>query len=316
MKKINQLLLVIFLLTPNVVSSQSEYVKYYRYLNKGEISEANGDYEKAYQMYILALKTAYPFPDDIIDAMKCRVKTNSKKDIPKLIRKLIQCGYKKGEIVYPFVLGENTTYYSEINKFPISEYEKYFDYVYTKGRARYLTRKRIVNSQVLNSFSVLEHFVILQRAQLPDRYDIQINAYKNIYYLLLNLEKSNLDISRQNTDSWLDREFITCLIHTAQYNYFNDSTMLKQFDSFLWKMVLKGNLHSKQYATIIDAVYAAKYGISRYGESLSLDENDNFMITKVADIRNIDSIRKKIFLSPLWVKCKLKNIKLPEGYKY
>lgn len=311
MKKIVTLLLSFILFYTS--TSANDYRDYYKYLVESKINEANGKYEEAYKKYLVALNSAYPFPDDIIATIRCCMKTQHKEDIPQLIRLLVQSGFKTEEETFP-VLRKNNTMVDFSRTFPIKEYAEYFYSIYPQERKEYLTSDRKLKSRILNSFSTLEYFIIQQRMMMPNDNAVQEDSYRIVCDLLLNLEGSDQDISRLGTDTWLDQRFIVLLIHTAQYLFGVDDERFVRFNRFLWNMVLQGNLHAEQYGVIIDAAHFSKDRMSLFGNSLSSDEDNNLVISPVKNLESIDDLRASIFLPPLWVKAKLKNIKLPTGY--
>ncbi|SUB78511.1 hypothetical protein [Porphyromonas macacae] len=314
MKKIVTVLLSVILFY-TTTSANNDYRDYYKSLVESKIDEANGKYEEAYKKYLVTLNSAYPFPDDIIATIRCCMKTQHKKDIPQLIKLLVQSGFKTEEETFP-VLRKNNTMVDFYRTFPIKEYAEYFYSIYPQERKEYLTSDRELKSRILNSFSTLEYFIIQQRMMMPNDIAVQENSYKIVCDLLLNLENTDQDFSRLGTDTWLDQRFIVLLVHTAQYLFGIDYERFMRFDRFLWNMVLQGNLHAEQYGVIIDAAHFSKDGMSLFGNFLSSDEDGNWMVSPVKNLESVDSLRASIFLSPLWVKAKLKNIKLPAGYDY
>ena len=296
--------------------AQSDFTTYYSYLVKAQTCEANEDYEEAYQLYRKTLTQAYPFPDEYIATIRCCLKTAHTNDIPNLIRELILHGYKLEEFIYPFSYQANSSHSYGYNDFPFQTYQHYFDSIYPLERAHYLSHERIINSQYLNSLSTIEEMIYQQRS-----FDMNDTLLGNSYLKLLfpyfiEMEKIKIDVSRERTDTWLDMKFIAGLIHTGQVIFSIDSVKYQQFEVFLWNMVLQGNLHIQQYAVIIDGIYNINNHVGIYGEQRMIGSFHNPQLAPVKNIENIDSVRASIILPPLWVKCKLNNVKPPEGYKY
>jgi len=311
---------IIFLILMLLISlksfAQSDYVAYYNALVKAQTYEANEDYEAAYQLYRTALTKAYPFPDEYIAAMRCCLKTAHTNDIPNLIKELIGHGYKLEEMIYPFSYQTNCNNSHTYNYFPFQTYQQYFDSIYPLERANYLSHERIINSQYINSLSTVEEMIYQQRSFDMNDTLLENSYLKLLFPYFLEMEKSKINVSRENTDTWLDMKFLAGLLHTGQVIFSVDTVKYQQFEVFLWNMVLQGNIHIQQYAVIVDAIYNINNQVGIYGEQRMINSFNNPQLAPVKDIENIDSIRASILLSPLWVKCKLTNIKPPEGYKY
>lgn len=296
-----------------ILPVQSNYSEYYKYLANAQTCEANRQYEKAYTLYRTALTKAYPFPGDYIATIKCCIKTNSKKDIPELIKEAIRHGYKTEEYIYPFSYtnGELNSYkYSD--QFPIKRYRAYFNSIYTEERKKYLSEQKIINSQYLNSITTLEEAIYKQRFMNIDS-TLMYKTYENIMYpAIKNMDTINLNISRKDTDTWSDLMLFVALLHTGQVMIQLDSVKFTNYKECLWNMVLNGNLHAAQYAVIMDAIYDQ----SMYG--MQVEENLFGKITKYAPVQypeKVDSLRANIYLSPLWVQSTLTGYKTPKGYK-
>jgi hypothetical protein len=296
--------------------AQSDFTSYYSYLVKAQTCEANEEYEDAYQLYCKTLTQAYPFPDEYIATIRCCLKTTHTNDIPHLIRELILHGYKLKDVIYPFSYQANNIHSYEYNYFPFQAYQQYFDSIYPLERANYLSHERIINSQYLNSLSTIEEMIYQQRSfGMNDT--LLGNCYlKLLFPYFIEIENLTMDVSREHTDTWLDMKLISGLIHTGQVIFAIDSIKYQQFEEFLWYMVLQGNLHIQQYAVLIDGIYNINNRVGIYGEQRMMSSLNNIQLAPVENIDSIDKIRAAILLPPLWVKCKLTNVKPPEGYKY
>ncbi|MDD3687330.1 MAG: hypothetical protein PHE56_11250 [Bacteroidales bacterium] len=309
------LFLILILLISLKSFAQSDYIAYYNALVQAQTYEANEDYEAAYQLYRTTLTKAYPFPDEYIATINCCLRTHHINDIPNLIKELILHGYKPEEIIYPFSFAEDGTHLYGYNHFPFPPYQHYFDSIYPEERANYLSHERIMNNQYLNSLSTLEEMIYRQRS-----FDMNDTLLENSYLklllpYLLEMENLTTDVSRRSTDTWLDMKFLAGLLHTGQVIFSVDTAKYQQFEVFLWNMVLQGNIHIQQYAVIVDAIQNINNRVGIYGEQRMINSFNNPQLAPVKDIENVDSIRASILLPPLWVKCKLTNVKPPEGYK-
>lgn len=316
--KIKFIFTTMLLLTFSVIyasnsPNNNSYEDYYNYIIDAEEAMASLDINSALNYYEKAFETEYPFPDDIIAALKCCEKLEKDQLAHELIQLLIQSGYKTEEPIMPFSLDSG---YITRNEFPIAKYQTYFDFIYTDQREKYLSTISKENSYILSSFETLEHFIAPMRRKLQNDDDIkgwQEISYETIYELLLKLEKDkSIDISRKNTDAWIDMKFIVSIIHTTQWIY-EDETKRKKLNAFLKKMVFAGNLHPKQYAMIIDGAHIRIDNKTFYGEMYGF-KVEGMVFEPIEHIQNIDSIRAEVFLAPLWVKAKLMNLKLPKDY--
>lgn len=297
----------------NLVYSQS-YTNYYNEIAKAQICEAQKKYTEASIHYSIAFDIEYPFPDDIIDALRCIKHTGNTKSINGLIKLLINSGYKKKEETFLITdLSPNGVDHKNI--FPLSEYRNCFDSLYPINRKIFEQQINKKNAQFLSTFKSLEMlWVQMRKRSTCDssfNYTSQL-LHKTIRDLLYKIDESNINISRKHTNTWLDFRFIVCLIHSSQR--IMDKHEETRFLSFLKKMVNEGNVHPKQYAMIADAVHSKISGETIYGEMLCNDNNNQLQFQTIADIENIDQRRAEIFLPPLWVKALRKNIELPKKY--
>lgn len=312
------LILILLLVTNYKLSAKGVgekiiYEEYYKDIIAAEVASAELDYNTALKYYEKAFSENYPYPDDIILAIKCCEKLHDDKKAHELISLLIMSGYKIENTILPFSLCQELPY---DNIFPIIEYQDYFNSIYEDVRRLYLKKIDKDNSCLLSSFNTIEEFIISVRRELRSEEDmilLQDVSYNVVYELLIGLfENYSEGMSRKHTDNWLDFKFIMSLIHTAQCTYSDDEPR-EQFDLFLRTMVEYGNIHPKQYAMIIDGASNQVYGKAVYGEMLTrYDYNREFF--PIANIEIIDSIRSKAYLSPLWVKAKGMQIPLPDNY--
>ena len=231
---------------------------------------------------------------------------------------LIHSGYKQEESVLPFFSTGSYGYHKK-TAFPFLEFRSQFDSIYEKERAAYLTEKRIQSDILLHSFCSLEHFTVMIRKTLAEKHKetkcavLQDIAWEIILDLLLQSDDPSFYISREESDTWLDTKFILTLVHSYQNIYEKDIEKRRMFESFLKKMMKKGNLHPKQYAMIMDATSYMFTQQTVFGEMFRIEE-DQIKLEPFTNIQAIDSVRAEVYLSPLWIKCKLKNIEFPENY--
>lgn len=325
--KINLVLFFILLMSTNrLLAQKKDYTTYYNLINKAQRLDAENNTKMAIQEYDKAFLIAFPFPDDIIDAIKVNEKLNNKDKINKLLKLLVLSGYKK-ESEIPVYLEEDQHYFkaSRETYLPIPEYQKELDSIYPLYRNEYLRNIDFTKDQYLSIFKSLEFLITNTRKYTSHTTDqaqqlyLQEALWKSTKDLFLNVYNAGQDINRQQTDTWNDDLFINCLIHSAQITTYKK----EEYQLFLLEMVKLGNLSPYQYAIIIDDTERRLGKDQIYGTITDPIEFDGNIekyrntIKQISYIKNIDKVderRKKIFLPPLWISAKKNGFKLPEHY--
>lgn len=309
------LLISIVLLHFTLSGQNTTYEEYYKEVRNAKLFEAKGDLLKANIAYKNAFKLNLPFPDDVIDAIACNVKLNNKRQIKILIKKLILSGYKTQEKTY-LITPLTPNNLDQKYYFPFRKYQEYFDSIYVPCRKENEKRINIEGEYNLSTFKSLELFICnMRKSRSSDttyKYTRKL-AYKVLRSSLLKLEKSDIDISRKHTDSWLDMRFLVGVIHAGQNIQSDKEKQL--FLAFLKRMFIKGNIHPVQYAIFLDDLNCRATGKTIFGERFSYDADNQTKFEAIEDIKNVDRRRAEIFLPPLWVKSKRKSIPLPKNYK-
>lgn len=325
---IRTLFLISLLFVYNSSFAQNEnYNKYYKHIIKAQTLFFQNQYESAIKEYDKAFLNAYPFTDDIIDAIKLHQKVKNQDKIAELLKLLVESGYKTEDEI-PVYINDNNQYFKHLKGtyISISEYKEELDSIYKLYRKDYLEKIDLSKDNYLSVFKSYEFLITYTRKFA----NIDTDESKSIYLqealwrstkdLFFNLYYSGQDISRQKTDSWNDDLFIACLIHSAQVIDYRK----EEYQKFLLEMVKQGNLHPYQYAIIIDDVERRTGNEQIYGTITDPVEFDGDIekyrstqkqISSIKDIENVDERRKEIFLSPLWVTAKKYNFKLPNNYK-
>ncbi|UVD80114.1 hypothetical protein NWE55_02140 [Myroides albus] len=319
---------LLLLLAPAVVAQNTTYTDYYTAINKAKQLAAEQQNKRATQAYNSAFETAFPFPDDIIDAIKLNGKLNNKAEVEQLLKLLVLSGYKKDNEIAVY-LEEDQQYFKHRRDtyLAIPEYQDELDTIYPLHRQAYLKNVDFAKDQYLSMFKSHEFLITYTRKyanatanQSQGEY-LQNTLWSSTKDLFLNLYHAGQDISRQQTDTWNDDLFLNCLIHSAQTPTYKK----EEYQTFLFDMVKLGNLSPYQYATIIDDVERRLGNPQRYGtitDPVAFDgniekyRNTPKQISSIQDIKKVDERRKAIFLPPLWVSAKKFGFKLPEDYTF
>lgn len=306
---------------PNLAFAQ-RYDSYYRTIIEAETLEAGKEYNAAFQKYQKAINALYPFPDDVLNAIRCCLKSDFKEEAPVLVKKLVRCGFKK-EMSEIFIshMGKKGNVAESNGRFPFPELKAYLDSVYTETRTEYLEGIRTRPNTLLSTFNIFEFFtrtLRLNRGQYAPEMkvdDLQNLCWLTSWKLFKEILKSGTDIRRSFTDTWGDDDFIACLIHMAQTVI--DTVYEKEFFDLMWEMVLEGNLHPAQFAGIKDGALGRKTKKSCLGLFFVYDAKlQKLQIKELEDPQHIDAVRSGYFLPPLWVQAELKGQVLPRNYKY
>lgn len=303
-----------------------DYMNYYKHSIKAQTLFSQNQNESAIKEYDKAFLEAYPFPDDIIDAIKIHQELKNQVKINELLTLLVESGYKPDSEIPVYVEDENQYFkYIKPTYISIPEYKETLDSIHNLNLKDYQDNIDILKDNYLSVFKSYEFLIVHTRKfaskedESKSRY-LQKVLWSSTKDFLLNLYHSEQDISREKTDTWNDDLFINCLIHSAQViDYRKD-----EYQKFLLEMVKQGNLHPYQYAIIIDDVERRLGNEQIYGtntDPVGFDgdiekyRNAEKQISSIKDIENVDERRKEIFLPPLWVTAKKYNFKLPENYK-
>jgi hypothetical protein len=310
----NKLLIIIVVLLISInMFSQNNYKDYYKLRNTAMEYHAMMNYDIAIKFYNEAFNSAYPFPDDMKLLYDCYIQIKDFKKANLALKKMILCGYKlKNDI--PLIGSRNFNKIIENDANILNN--NYLLRNYDNLRIKYLKNINNVNNQYLKSIEICEIFASKSRSFVKEDticdnfYIVQEATFNLKNELLLALLKSDIDISRSSTDSWLDDDFILAIIHTSQSL---DDEEINDFMDLLWQQVLNGNIIAEQYAVIEDWLFYRKNNISRLGVQLAFEDDK---IVELYDYKNIDKFREEKLLPPLWVYCKLKGIELPKNYIY
>lgn len=320
--------IISLLLNYNSLFGQTEnYKNYYKHIIKAQTFFFENQYESAIKEYDKAFLIAYPFPDDIVDAIKLHQKLENQVKINELLTLLVESGYKPNNEIYVYIENENQ-YFKHLRPTYISipEYKEELDSIYNWYKKNTLQKIDISKDNYLSVFKSFEFLIMYVRKFASIDEDksksiyLQEVLWRSTKDLFLNLYHSGQDISRQNTNSWNDDLFVNCLIHSAQTTDYKK----EEYQSFLLEMVKQGNLHPYQYAVIIDDVERRIGSEQIYGtitDPIEFDgdiekyRNMQKQISTIKNIENVDERRKEVFLSPLRVTAKKYNLKLPENYK-
>lgn len=322
------LLFILFVFPTIIFAQQTDYTVYYTSINSAERLAVQNKEMQAAKEYDKAFQTAFPFPDDIIDAIKINGKIGNKDEVNKLLKLLVLSGYKKENEISAYIEEDNQYFkYSKETYAGIPTYQTALDSIYEQYRKDYLKNIDPIKDQYVSIFKSYEFLIIYARKLTNDNseeskaIDLQNILWSSTKDLFLNLYHAGQDISRQHTDSWNDDLFINSLIHSAQtVNYRKD-----EYQAFLLKMVQLGNLSPYQYAVIIDDVERRLGNPQIYGTLTDAIEFDGDMekyrntpkqISAIKEINKVDERRKAIFLPPLWVSAKKYSFKLPENYSF
>lgn len=320
--------IISFLFFYNISLGQTkDYIKYYKHIIQAQTLSAQKQNKSAIEEYEKAFSQAYPFPDDIIDAIKIHQELKNQTEINELLKRLVKSGYKPNDEISVYVENENQYFkYIKPTYISIPEYKKTLDSIYYLHRKDYQNNIDIVKDNFLSIFKSYEFFIVNARKMVNTEEDQSKYEYlQNVLWsstkdFLLNLYYSGQNINREKTDTWNDDLFIMNLIHSAQTVDYRK----EEFQKFLLEMVKQGNLHPYQYAVIIDDVernlgkeqiYGTNTDPVEFDGDIEKYKNTPKQISTINDIENVDQRRKEIFLPPLWVTAAKYHYKLPENYK-
>lgn len=324
------IIFILFACNSVLYAQQEKYSEYYQKISEGMTLSAQKDYNSAVKKYEHAFSLAFPFPDDIIDALKIYSQLQRKEEINKLIDLLILSGYKRKQETAVYIEENESpiTYisYSKNSYFPLNDYRLALDSIYEQSRAKRIENIDPSKEKYLLVFSQYEYLITYIRKSKTDPTNINYNSilHNNLWRttkdFFLNLYYSNQDIQRIHTDSWNDDLFINCLIHSAQIVDYRK----EEYQKFLFDMVKKGNLHPYQYAVIIDDVetrlgnnqtFGTKTDPIEFNGDIEKHRNTQKKISLIKKIDEVDKRRFEIFLPPLWVSAKKHNYVLPDDYR-
>lgn len=317
----------LFVIHNNSFAQNKNYNNYYKHIINAQTFSSENQNEYAIKEYDQAFLNAYPFPDDIIDAIKLHQKEKNHVKINDLLKLLVKSGFKTENEIPAYIEEDNQFFkYLIPTHFPVSEYKNELDSIYKLHNKDYLKTIDISKDSYLSIFKSYEFFIVYTRKLANDDPDesksiyLQEALWRSTKDLFLNLFHSKQDINRQETNSWNDDLFINCLIHSAQATTYKKD----EYQKFLLEMVKEGNLHPYQYAIIIDDVERRSGKEQIYGtitDPIEFDgdiekyRNTQKQISIIKNIETVDKRRKEIFLPPLWVSAQKYNLKLPLDYK-
>ncbi|MDR0675645.1 MAG: hypothetical protein LBF97_01205 [Elusimicrobiota bacterium] len=296
------------------------YINYYRTCNEALKCKVKKDYAYAIELYQKAFDEKFPFPDDIKHLINCYLLQGDTINALQTFQLLIKSGYKL-DYNLPFLI-ENGKRVCSNHSLILSGNLKLDSLLleeYDSLRNQFLINNNKEVNEYMKAIAELEFIAGKLRSYASSKNEWKIlgnRGYRMKTYYLMNLLKSNLDLSRKHTDFWNDKYFIIALIHTAQdlCDDIQDS-LLNDFLDLLEKHMLKGNLHAQQYVIILDNVYHIKHKFKKslYGTSMQLSGKKKYII-KIEDIKNVDSRRYNLFVPPLWVQYHDKEYQFPKDY--
>jgi hypothetical protein len=303
--------------------SDNDYSAYYSLCNEATMLKLNKEYRKAINKYEAAFELCYPFLDDLAELKDCYKSLNDTLMVKKTLERMILTGYTrscKSYLIVPdhILLEERQRTSPYISK---DEEDIFNNINYDSLRLVFMANKDNEKQQYLQAIITIESFVAEMRHynDAMDKENDTLFIAQEVGFmtkgrLFMNLARSNKLPSRKESSLWEDEMFLIGLVHTAlsfkgyEFNEFIDT--LKQ-------NMLIGNMSPAQYAILYDAQFLYNDSIgSYYGTSRSFNEEfEQWEIATPIDIRAVDYRRAKIFLPPLWVNAKQKNIILPKEYK-
>jgi tetratricopeptide (TPR) repeat protein len=319
------LLLLLFMcgINTTIVCQEQEdnYINYYRTCNEALKYKVKKNYTYAIELYQKAFNEKFPFPDDVKHLISCYLSQGDTTSALQTIRLLIKSGYKLDHNL-PFLI-ENGERISSNNPLVLSGNFKLDSLLllkeYDSLRSEFLINNNKEVNEYMKAITELEFIVGKLRTYASSKKEWEMlgdRSFRMKTHYLMNLLKSNLDLSRKHTDFWNDEYFIMALIHTVQ-DLCDDGpdSMLNDILNLLEKHMLKGNLHAQQYIIILDDVYYIKHKFKKslYGTSIRLSGNNKYMV-KIEDIKNVDNRRYNLFVPPLWIQYHNEEHLLPKDY--
>jgi hypothetical protein len=305
---------MVFFINICAFSQKKCYVDYYKICNVALEHKVKKEYFKSIELYDSIFNEYFPFPEEVLSLARCYYLVNDTQKYHETLKLLISSGYKIEENVPLF--SERGLFYSKKISLDDIKTELILE-EYDSLRYDFLKNNDIMVNSYMEAISIIELFANTSRGFAKS--DIKLRIVQNVNfdtksYFLINLLKSNIDLSRKHTDYWDNSYFVVALIHTAQY--LSDEKQFKKLDEYLSKLeyhVKMGNLHPQQYAVILDNLYFRKTKKSLYGVQHSGKKKKNEFIE---DISNVDNRRSALYLPPLWVSYSEKGYELPISYPF
>jgi hypothetical protein len=221
---IKRIILLLFIYGINTLifcqEQEDNYINYYRTCNEALQYKVEGDYIRAIELYQKAFSGNFPFPDDIKHLISCYLLHGDTANALQASRLLIKSGYKL-DYNLPFLIEDGKrigSNYSLILNGNLKLDSLLLD-GYDSLRNEFLANNNKEVNQYMKAIAELEFIADQLRFYASSKNEwkiLQNRGFRMKTYYLMNLLRSNLDLSRKHTDFWNDNYFIIALIHTAQ----------------------------------------------------------------------------------------------------
>ncbi|MDR1974335.1 MAG: hypothetical protein LBQ31_06630 [Bacteroidales bacterium] len=331
------------LLVQQLYAQQRDYRDYFRLCNEALRFQVTGETETAITFYEKAFSEQVPFLEDLDKLKACYKLMDDTNMIMSVWKRKILTGFTRTNISYLITL--EYPLLMEWNANIPQDEQSIFERINYDSLHQIFMLKNInvEKDRYMQALITSECFSGNMRQYYRDNPDeikkycsqmtcitdfIGTVSYVNNGRLFIALAKSGFLPSRAETAWWEDTKMYYLLEHIAA------SLQGQELDTFLnilWSHVEVGDITPEQYASMFDvsrhgtfedsgyygcvAVFSDDVDYDKLDFTRPIQEQLQMQIVTPRDVENVDKRRAEIYLPPLWVSAKQKNMILPKSYK-